>query len=480
MVLIHPETVKQLGLPTFPLPHPKDVDVAISSSASTKKTLSHFVKFKATSLDGIWTSRTVYAIIAPGLCMPIIFGLPFLEFNGIISDHSHHACIHKKTGYNLINPVIPLPLPPPKPKLKEQLKTNRHFKAEALKELINTFDDKWATRLKPHQPVKPFDKLKAIKFQICSIINNEILRRKEDLLIKEFSKIFQPIPHYDNLPSKIEAEIKLINPSKSIKTRNYPCPRKYKDAWHTLIQQHLKNGIIRHSSSSFASPAFIIPKSDPNVLPWWVNDYRQLNENTITDSHPLPRIDNILNDCTKGKIWAKLDMTNSYFQTRMHPAHIPYTAVSTPFGLYEWLVMPMGLKNAPAIHQRRVTKALGNLIGAICHIYLDDIVIWSKDIDEHERNIRKVLQALDDAHLYCNPKKTKLFCPKINFLGHHISPRGIEADTSKTEHIMTWPIPRNATQVRGFLGLVRYISTFLPKLAEHTATLNTLTQKKRM
>ena len=119
-------------------------------------------------------------------------------------------------------------------------------------------------------------------------------------------------------------------------------------------------------------------------------------------------------------------MTNSYFQTRMHPAHIPYTAVSTPFGLYEWLVMPMGLKNAPAIHQQRITKALGNLIGTICHIYLNDIVIWSNDINEHERNITKVLQALDDAQLYCNPNKTNLFCTEINFLGHHISPRGME------------------------------------------------------
>ena len=329
MVLIRPETVKQLGLPSFPLPHPEEVDVAISSSSSTKKVLSHFVKFKATSRDGLWTSRTVYAIIAPGLCMPIIFGLPFLEFNGIISDHSLRSCIHKKTGYNLINPVIPLPPPPPKPKLKQQLKTNRRLKAAALKELINTFDTKWGTRLKPHEPIKPFDKIKAIKTCICSLINIEILKRKEEIIMKEFKPVFEPIPHYNDLPSDVVAEIKLIDPAKPIKSRNYPCPRKYKDSWHTLIQQHLKNGIVRHSSSPFASPAFIIPKSDPTVLPRWVNDYRQLNENTVPDSHPLPRIDDILNDCAKGKIWAKLDMTNSFFQTRMHPDHIPYTAVST-------------------------------------------------------------------------------------------------------------------------------------------------------
>ena len=477
MVLIRPDTVQKLALPTFLLPEPEIIDVAVTSSSSTKKTLTHFVKFKATSTDGLWTSRTVYAIIAPGLCMPIIFGLPFLEYNGIIADHSLRSCIHKNSGYNLINPVLPSPPKPPPPKLKVSLKTNKRLKALALKELISTFDDKWGNRLKPHEVVKPFDKLKAVKNRICSLINVEILKRKEERIMSKFSGVFEPIPHYDKLPTDIEAEIKLIDPNKPIKSRNYPCPRKYKDAWHTLIQQHLKNGIIQHSSSSFASPAFIIPKSDPNVLPRWVNDYRQLNENTVTDSHPLPRIDDILNDCSKGKYWAILDMTNSFFQTRMHPNHVPYTAISTPFGLYEWLVMPMGLKNSPAIHQRRVTKALGNLIGKICHIYLDDIVIWSNSLEEHERNVTLVLQALEAAHLFCNPKKTHLFCTEINFLGHHISSRGIEADNSKTERILSWPVPKSVTQMRSFLGLVRYIAIFLPKLADHTAVLNELTHK---
>ena len=478
MVLIRPDTVQNLALPTFLLPEPEVIDVAVSSSSSTKKTLTHFVKFKATSLDGQWTSRTVYAIIAPGLCMPVIFGLPFLEYNGIVADHSLRSCIHKQTGYNLINPVLPSPPKPPPPKLKVAIKNNKRLKALALKELISSFDEKWGTRLHPLEMVKPFDKLKAVKTRICSLINIEILKRKEEKIMRKFSGVFEPIPHYDKLPTDVEAEIKLIDPNKPINSRNYPCPRKYKEAWHTLIQQHLKNGIIQHSSSSFASPAFIIPKADPNVLPRWVNDYRQLNDNTITDSHPLPRIDDILNDCAKGKYWAILDMTNSFFQTRMHPKHVPYTAVSTPFGLYEWLVMPMGLKNSPAIHQRRVTKALGNLIGKICHIYLDDIVIWSNSLEEHERNVSQVLQALETAQLYCNPKKTHLFCTEINFLGHHISSRGIEADNSKTERILSWPIPKSVTQMRSFLGLVRYIAIFLPKLADHTAILNELTHKE--
>ena len=477
MVFIRPETVKQLGLPTFPLPNPEKVDVAISSAQSTRKTLSHFVKFKATSLDGLWTSHTVIAIVAPGLCMPIIFGLPFLEFNNIICDHALCTCIHRKTGYNSLHPVIPDPPPRPRPKLKERLKSYKCFKAESMKELISTSDTKWGTRLQPHENVKPFDKLKAVKNEICTVIKNEVYIRREKHLMDWFKMVFEPIPHYDELPKDILAEIRLIDPGKTIKSHNYPCPCKYKEAWHTLIQQHLKNGVIQHSSSSFASPAFIIPKADPNVLPHWVDNFWQLNENTVTDSHPLPHIDDISNDCTKGKIWAKLDMTNSFFQTRMHPDNIPYTTVSTPFGLYEWLVMLMGLKNAPAIHQRWVTKALGALIGKICHIYLDNIIIWSNSLKEHNKNVALVLQALADAQLYCNPKKTYLYCEEINFLGYNISQRGIEADTSKMEHVLNWPIPKSATHVRQFLGLVRYISMFLPKIAEYTVVLNKLTHK---
>ena len=139
--------------------------------------------------------------------------------------------------------------------------------------------------------------------------------------------------------------------------------------------------------------------------------------------------------------------------------------------------MPMGLKNSPAIHQRCVTMALCHLIGKICHIYLDDIIIWSNSTAKHEQNIAEVLQALLDAHLYCNPKKTFLFCQEINFLGYNISAHRIEADSSKTYCILNWPTPKSAMQVQQFLGLVRYIAIFLPKIAEHTAILHELTHE---
>jgi hypothetical protein len=161
----------------------------------------------------------------------------------------------------------------------------------------------------------------------------------------------------------------------------------------------------------------------------------------------------------------------------MRPEDIPLMVVSTPFGLYKWTVMPMGLWNAPLIHQRRVTHALQDLLGRICHIYLDDIIIWLADMFTQISYSRQVLEALHHAKLYINPNKTKLLVWEVDFLGHHISEHSIEADNSKVNKILSWPIPKLATQARSLIGLVQYLATFLPNLASHTTVLSTLTMK---
>ena len=255
---------------------------------------------------------------------------------------------------------------------------------------------------------------------------------------EEFKDRFpMDIPHVTRLPDDVFHHFCLKNPEKVIKCRSYACPKKYKDAWKQLLDQHLAAGRIRESSSEFCSPSFLIPKADPTVLPRWVNDYRALNENTVPDHYPLPHIKTILSDCAKGSIWAKIDMTNSFFQTRVHPDDVKFTAVMTPFGLYEWVVMPMGCRNAPATHQRRMNMALRKYIGRICHVYLDDIVIWSSSVDEHQRNVWTILQALREADLYCSVKKLQLFTTELDFLGHHISERGVEPDGWKVESCLS-------------------------------------------
>ena len=153
-------------------------------------------------------------------------------------------------------------------------------------------------------------------------------------------------------------------------------------------------------------------------------------------------------------------MTNLFFQTRVHLDDIHLTAVMTPLELYEWLVMLMGLQNSPAIHQHHIMAALQEYIGKICHIYLDDIVIWSQDVVEHTKHINLIMKALQKAHLYSNLNKCHFYLHKLDFLGHHISERGIQPNTSKIDCIMQCPVLKSAMDVHAYLGLVCYIVFF--------------------
>jgi hypothetical protein len=478
-VLIREDYVARLGLERHKLRKPETVELAMSKNGEKFRIeLTEYVKLQLFDPSCVWRARTVRAIVASGLCAPVILGLPFLERNKIVIDHEQRTAINKDSGFDLIHPGGPRQ---PQPVLQSwsarRLQTKRDHK-KMLTELNHTCKQRKIKVDHEAEEVREVDVVAAIRTRIEVLAAAERLKEMGGELIREYKEVFEPIPHTDRLPTDVVCRIKLKDANKVITTRSYSTPRKWREAWQTLIGQHLEAGRIRPSSSEHASPAFIIPKADPTVLPRWVNDYRELNANTVMDSHPLPRVDDVLSDCAKGKVWSKMDMTNSFFQTRMHPDDVHLTAVTTPWGLYEWTVMPMGLRNAPPIHQRRMTVALRHLIGKICHIYLDDIVIWSETVEEHVNHIRQVLEALRAASLYCNPRKCEFFLMEVDFLGHRISQRGVEAQGSKVDKILDWPVPKSATDVRAFLGLVRYIACYLPKLADYTTILTPLTTKE--
>ena len=481
LILIRPETVADLGLPIRKLSQPQHATLAINSHPQTFL-LYDYVVLSLSSLNNAWTSRPVRALIAKDLCTNILLGLPFLKHNKIVIDHDADTAIDKITGFDLLNENKPSPLlTPPPPKISPKQKRNSilYIRRKVLEEL------KWkcAQRLEVLQKdnnleaITPFNPIALIKQRIEYLATKEQLIKFDNDIKDEYSQIFQPIPHVDMLPEHEPARIHLKDAYKKISTRSYSCPRQYKEAFAILIQQRIDSGFIRPSSSHFVSPSFCVPKKDPKALPRWVCDYRQLNSNTVPDNYPLPRIDDILADCGKGKIWGTIDMTDSFFQTRIHPDDIHKTAVSTPLGAYEWLVMPMGFRNAPPAQQRRMTTALRKHIGVICHIYMDDIVIWSQTLEEHHINVRTIMNALHEARLYINKKKTNLFSYEINFLGHIISQRGIEADISKVSKILDWPRPQNVKQMQQFLGLVKYLKAFLPRLAVQSSILSKLTTK---
>jgi len=170
-------------------------------------------------------------------------------------------------------------------------------------------------------------------------------------------------------------------------------------------------------------------------------------------------------------------MMNAFFQTPMHEDDIEKTAIKTPCGLLAWTVMPQGLCNVPVTHQGRVNDAPCHLISVCCKAFIDNIIIHSNSLEEHERNCRSVLSALRSAGLYCSAKKTDLFMTRTEFLWHVTLRAGLEADKHKIDKIFNWPHPKTVTQVCRFLSVMQYLRKFIPLLAEHTVVLTPLTKK---
>lgn len=500
-VLISRSLAHRLRLQLRPLRKPLDFSGAFSSPETkselasayspSSNSLTDYVRITVSSPDFAWKSRAINAIVSPSLSCDLILGLDFLVSNTIVVDAESRTVVDKTTGFDLLHPPDPKLarcVPAVSPFVRRQsearrIKLGQRATRELRKEVHVELNNLFASDRKRFDMVSHTTSdrglIASVHARIHHLAGLDVLQKLDKKFKADFPDRFpQDIPHVRDLPHSVYHNIEITSGASITTSRAYTCPRKFHDGWKTLIDQHSAAGRIRPSSSAYTSPSFIVPKLDPNVLPRWVNDFRALNRITVPDNYPLPCIDDILADAAKGKIWGKIDMTNSFFQTLVNPDHVKYTATLTPFGLWEWVVMPMGLRNSPATHQRRVTMALKVFLGKSCYVYLDDIIIWSNSLNEHKQNVANILRALRDAELYCSLKKSTLFATEVDFLGHHISARGIEADNSKVERILNWPAPKSAKDVRQFLGLVRYLSVFLPNLAEQTTVLTPLTRKE--
>jgi Reverse transcriptase (RNA-dependent DNA polymerase) len=255
-------------------------------------------------------------------------------------------------------------------------------------------------------------------------------------------------------------------------------PPKYHAAMKRFLMENVKAGHLRPSSSSTSSGTFMTPKSDPTVDPRVVHDYRALNENTIKDHTPLQRQDAILERMVRAFIWGKIDLKDTFYQIRIREGDIYKTAIKTPFGLFEWVVTPQGLCNAPATFQRYMNFILREYIGQFCDPFMDDIGIYSNSVAEHKRHVALILQVLRD-HGIVASEKSILFADRIEFMGHIISSKGIEPSSEKLGKISSWPTPRSASDIKSFFGFVNYLATndFIPALADQSSVLTDLTKK---
>lgn len=299
---------------------------------------------------------------------------------------------------------------------------------------------------------------------------NRCLERNKEI----FSTGEYDIGKTNILKCKIEFKDGEQKPIKQRATRMTPEERKLAKK---ETEELLKLGVIEESFSEWATPAHFVPKKGGKKR--LVFNYRALNAITKRDEHPIPRTDELLGRFCGAKWFSSLDATKGFWNIEMEHKDKEKTAFILPDGLYQWKRMPFGLCNAPATFQRMMNKALGNLVYTKVLVYIDDIIIYSDTFEQHLKDIEEVFRKLKEANIKLSRSKCYFCQDEVEFLGYRVGQMGVKTVQSKIEKIQNYPIPKDVTQLRGFLGLAGYYRKFIKKFSEIVKPLSELLQKDK-
>ena len=211
----------------------------------------------------------------------------------------------------------------------------------------------------------------------------------------------------------------------------------------------LSKGLIRPSASPWGSPIIFVDKRDGTTR--LCVDYRKLNDVTIKNKYPLPKIEDLFDQLNGARVFSKIDLRSGYHQLKIRESDIPKTAFTTRYGLFEYTVMSFGLTNAPAYFMNLMNKIFMEYLDKFVVVFIDDILVYSKTEEEHAVHLRLVLETLREHQLYAKLSKCEFWLKEVAFLGHVISAGGISVDPEKIKAILDWKTPTSVTEIRSFL-----------------------------
>lgn len=262
-----------------------------------------------------------------------------------------------------------------------------------------------------------------------------------------------------------------------VKQRYYPVSPKIQGEINAQVDEMLRDGVIEPSKSPWSSPVILVPKKDGSRR--FVVDFRKVNSLSRKDAYPLPYIATIL-DRLKGAKWVStLDLEKGYWQVEMEPGSRDKTAFTVPGkGLFQFRVMPFGLHSAGATFQRLMDTVIGAELEPYCFTYLDDIIIVSDTYEDHQEMLHRVFSLLRKAGLKINYQKCSFFKEKLKFLGYIVGNGKLEADPERIESVRGYPTPKNASELKRFLGFVGWYRRFIPNFASVAEPLTSLLRKR--
>ncbi|GJS24860.1 putative reverse transcriptase domain-containing protein [Tanacetum coccineum] len=302
-------------------------------------------------------------------------------------------------------------------------------------------------------------------------------KRLEDVpIVQDFPEVFpEDLP---GLPPtrQVEFQIDLVPGAAPVARAPYRlAPSEMKELSEQLKELSDK-GFIRPSSSPWGAPVLFVKKKDGSFR--MCIDYRELNKLTVKNRYPLPRIDDLFDQLQGSSVYSKIDLRSSYHQLRVREEDIPKTAFRTRYGHYEFQVMPFGLTNAPAVFMDLMNRVCKPYLDKFVIVFIDDILIYSKNKQEHEEHLKLILELLKKEELYAKFSKCEFWIPKVQFLGHVIDSEGIHVDPAKIESIKDWASLKSPTEIRQFLGLAGYYRRFIEGFSKIAKPMTKLTQKK--